>query len=185
MEKLCIDVRGFSDEKKKRVQDAFFELGIKWADGCVYQYLGADQYGNVYPGGDAAIGQLMWCRGATIEQQLKHAITYTDLMRKAGLDESDPDVIISTPTAEDLERAIARFDAMAGEPDEKAVPKQVGELTVGLNVERVSDLQTIISDYMHLLDSIKDPYARGVIKSQITDLTDLQYKQLNGENNNA
>lgn len=64
-------------------------------------------------------------------------------------------------------------------------PKQIGELTAGLNVELESDLQTIISDYMYLLDAIEDPDARGAIKSQLTDLTDLQYKQLNGENDNA
>jgi hypothetical protein len=29
-EKLCIDLRGFSDKKKKEVQDAFFTLGYTW-----------------------------------------------------------------------------------------------------------------------------------------------------------
>lgn len=159
MEKLCIDVRGFSDEKKRRVQDAFFELGYGWDDGCTYQYLGAGRYGNVYRDGDAS-GTLLNGYVDMSEQQREYAITYAELMCKAGMDESDPD------------------------PDaEQAPPKKIGKLTLG--VELTTDLQSTIHNYICLLNKTYDEKARELIESQLVDLMDLQYQQLTGENNNA
>lgn len=157
MEKLCIDVRGFSVEKKMRVQDAFFELGCKWANTHAYLHLGADWYGNVYPWGNTSGGFMVGGVNMS-EQQREYAITYPELMRKAGMDESDPD-------------ALPDFASKS--------PVYTSEISY------TRDIQSVISDYLFLLDSIKDPYARGVIKSQLTDLTDLQYQQLTGEKTNA
>lgn len=149
MEKLCIDVRGFSEEKKKRVQDAFFKLGLKWPGGCMYKWFGADRYGNVYEDGNA-MGDLRFGHGDMSEQQRKYAITYPELMRKAGMDESDPDVDYEVPKSE----------------------MPVFEYT--------RDIQEVIESYLHLLDLVDDEKAREVIFTQLADLTDLQFKQLGG-----
>ena len=49
-----------------------------------------------------------------------------------------------------------------------------------LDSEYKRDIQATINDYLWLLNSITNEEAREIIKQQITDLTDLQFKQLGG-----
>lgn len=150
MEKLCIDVRGFSVEKKKRVQDAFFELGYKWVTGGQERRgLKSGRYGNVYPDGESETG-LVHGDGDMSCAQIAHSITYPEIMRKAGMDESDPDADYEVPKSE----------------------MPVFEYT--------RDIQDVIESYLQLLDVVKDKDSREVIFAHLADLTDLQFKQLGG-----
>lgn len=253
MEKLCIDARGFSVEKKMRVQDAFFKLGIKWAGGCAHQHLDyADQYGNVYSDGNA-IDKLMWGHGDMTEQQREYAITYPELMRKAGMDESDTDecpylqpgdyttreeikayaeregielkeayqhicnafvaagadegdgvqfwdcpldslgwhgkhgVLYYTEhpeftrhlTPDQILSASKQEDLQSEKQPGEVAPKQIGELTVRVGLS--TDLQETIRSYLWMLDSVKDEDARNIIKEQLADLTNIQFKEYNND----
>lgn len=47
-----VDVLGCTKEEKEEVQQAFFDVGIKWRSGCEgYEYLSAEQYSNAYEDG--------------------------------------------------------------------------------------------------------------------------------------
>ena len=145
MEKLCIDVRGFSEEKKKRVQDAFFELGEGWILGGKNHKCYNSDVENYSLEDNGVLYR---------DSTLIPNITYPELMRKAGLDESDPDAVSNI------------------------------ELALGQEVQAelgfVRDIQATINDYLWLLNSITNEEAREIIKQQIIDLTDLQFKQLGG-----
>lgn len=79
----CIDVSGFDEEKKKRVQDAFFKLGFCWYSyGETYEYLDAQKYTNVLTDGSVK-AMLMYGIGINVLEK-HYLITYDELMKEAG-----------------------------------------------------------------------------------------------------
>lgn len=99
MQEITIDVRGFSDEKKKRVQDAFFRLGIRWfLQGDSHQCLwgSVEVYTNKDTEGE--VGRcIMW---STIKDRAP-THTYSELMLLAGMapnqDQNQPVNSLKTP----------------------------------------------------------------------------------------
>lgn len=81
---ITIDIEGFSEEKKKRVQDAYFKMGIDWSgEGTTYQELDRIMYTNTYQDGDVR-NHLMYVsfpRGRTATH------TYEQLMELAGMND--------------------------------------------------------------------------------------------------
>lgn len=99
---------------------------------------------------------------------------------------NDDDALTRHLTPEQILSAGKQGDLQSEKQADKVAPKQIGELTVGVRLTNCPrDLQSVINHYLCLLDSLTDEQARDIIKSQLTDLTDLQYKQLNGESENA
>lgn len=105
-EKLCIDLQGFSNEKRREIQDAFFELGYAWRDmGTNYDHLNASFYLTVPNAQEEPIGNLYfdnrrWTTDVGISESLApYLISYDALMKKAygGFGKSilqDRDVVI-------------------------------------------------------------------------------------------
>ena len=150
MEKLCIDVKGFSEEKKKRVQDAFFELGFEWYTfGKSHRFLHANKYTNI----DLLVADryLMHSSGTISHGESEFEITYPELMRKAGMDESDPDELNERKESSDhdiqeiIESYLDMLDTTS-DPDARAIIKQ--QLT-GLTYLQFERLGVVKPDYVN------------------------------------
>lgn len=157
MEKLCIDVRGFSEEKKKRVQDAFFALGIEWAGDKGYANLHAGRYGNVYRDGERG-KYLMFGNRDISEAQKPHEVTYTQLMQKAGLPIDDPDA-----------------------PSEPIIGRNA---TITFLTENKSDneldLHQTIKSYLSELERTQNNKAREILVAHIENLLYVEFYWLTG-----
>ena len=137
--KLAIDVRGFSEEKKKRVQDAFRALGVKVDDRL---NLDATIYSTVDDGGEVEKFLMYRRYGRLNKNQLPHATTYKRLMELAGMDTSDPDApqatnapeLIATHHSQEITLQEA-IDATA------ALNEQYGEDAIHEHLQRLLDLQ--------------------------------------------
>lgn len=102
----------------------------------------------------------------------RSGIYFYDLPNDVFTRHLTPDQILTAGKQEDLQ---------SEKQADEVAPKQIGELTLG--VEITTDLQSVISDYLHMLDMTDDKKARGLIENQLVDLMDLQYQRFNGENN--
>lgn len=80
-EEITIDVRGFSREKKKRVQDAFFKLGICWPFRMGYEELDKCMYTNTCASGNIS-AYLMYSES---QQNRTPTHSYEQLMEIAGM----------------------------------------------------------------------------------------------------
>lgn len=81
-----------------------------------------------------------------------------------------PDQILSAGKQEDLQ---------SEKQADEVAPKQIGELTLGVGLS--ADLQETIRSYLWMLDSVKDEDARNIIKEQLADLTNIQFKEYNND----
>lgn len=86
----CIDVSGFNEEKKKRVQDAFFKLGFYWKmeDKNKHRIGSYDILSNVNSIG-CFLDHLVCGDGYLSESQKHFLITYDELMKEAGMIEEN------------------------------------------------------------------------------------------------
>lgn len=112
MKGYVIDVRGFSEEKKKRVQDAFFELGLRWSRKSGYKHLDADTYGNVFPKG--ATTNLLMHDECVHKIERPYEITYEELMRESGININPEDEVTITTNYRQLLKVWAMMGASNG-----------------------------------------------------------------------
>lgn len=87
MKGYAIDVRGFSENKKKRVQDAFSKLGIKYETDFKVQLAKVRKFTNV-PSTFGEIKNYLMCGIDPISvKQKPYEITYEQLMEEANMKE--------------------------------------------------------------------------------------------------
>ncbi len=88
--RICIDVRGFDEDKNRRVIDAFYELEYEWAIGEKYKHLDVSEYTNVGMDGSYK-EELMFGNISITEAQKQYEHTYEQLMQRAYGDAGHPD----------------------------------------------------------------------------------------------
>lgn len=76
---ITVNVEGLTHDEKKRVQDAFFKLGLSWWDGKGYSQLGKGCYTNKMKFGEVT-KTLMWADAST-----KPTHTVDELLELAGM----------------------------------------------------------------------------------------------------
>ena len=102
MKGYVIDVRGFSKEKKNKVQDALIQLGCaeKISTTDVDRYTNVDTYGDVSE-------YIMHGKGSMSKEQEPYEITYEKLMKEAGMNIEPEQEVTITITYRELLRAWA------------------------------------------------------------------------------
>jgi hypothetical protein len=83
---LNINVHGFSEQKKKLVQDAFHKLGYKWNDGITYNYLNANQYSNHYDNSNQTEKYMKFSQ-SKVAYKDEFTVIFNELMEIAGMTE--------------------------------------------------------------------------------------------------
>lgn len=98
----AIDVSNFPEDKKKKVQDAFFKLGIKWKglENDEYHQLNRDIYTNINCGGLITNG-LMWSHFMDELDKL-HEVSYEELLKDAGMLEEEEKERIQAKYSNDI-----------------------------------------------------------------------------------
>lgn len=112
MKGYVVDCTGFSEEKKKLVQEGFFRLGIKWFySNNSISFLYRDVFTNVEIGGRVT-DILTW--GCRITEDMKpYLISFNDFMKEVGMEEHMEKEAIDENTVVSVEMTVGQLLILA------------------------------------------------------------------------